>query len=60
MEHILDCKVCGLNEAWSTQEAAQSAGVWHVYLVHPETWAELAGERMPLDHLPELYGRRLN
>lgn len=63
MEHDFHCNACGHRESWTTEDAAQAASVWHVYLLHPELWyATLAAEgetfRDPQCPMPETLGRR--
>lgn len=58
MEFIFRCKLCDVSEAWTTEEAAQSASVWHVWAAHPTVWRELKGAIAPLDIPPLLLGRR--
>lgn len=58
MEYVFRCKLCPVIEGWTTEAAAQSAGVWHVYREHHDTWIDIAGTREPIDHLPELLGER--
>lgn len=63
MEFTCRCKVCGHNEAWTTERAAQAAATWHVFEEHPIQWLEIlldAGEepRPPQDPRPEEFGTR--
>lgn len=59
VEHIFICKECGHNEAWTTERAAQAAGVWHVHDMHRSIWFALAGSRPPIDPRPVELGRQL-
>lgn len=61
MEHLATCNLCPWRESWTTQWAAEAAAVWHVYDEHRAVWTERMGspERLPVDKMPEDYGRRL-
>lgn len=60
MEHVIFCALCDLDEAWTTEEAAQAAAVQHVWSAHPDMWVTVMGEeRLPRDITPpEAYGRQ--
>lgn len=60
MEYGASCNLCRWNEAWTTQDAAQAAAVWHIHDEHPAVWLERMGSDRPPDvvHGPEAFGRR--
>lgn len=57
---VISCNHCQVDEAWTTEDAARAAAVWHVYLHHREIWNLVMGDRPPKANTPpEAYGRRL-
>ncbi len=41
------CHLCPWERWWPTEYAAQSAAMWHTYVVHPDTWEATIGDRPP-------------
>lgn len=60
MEFSILCKLCPLDEAWTTEAAAQAAATWHVYREHREAWIKVMGADRPPQATtpPEEYGRK--
>jgi len=61
MENVASCKLCDWMESWTEKAAAEAAAVWHVFNDHHDVWTERMGtpDRLPVDKMPEDYGRRL-
>jgi hypothetical protein len=54
------CERCPhLDEAWTTELAAQCAATWHVFEQHYEHWVLAIGARPPRQPRPEMVGRAL-
>lgn len=53
------CKWCGHTEAWTTETAAQSAAIVHIFTKHRDWWdqAGMPAEGPPTK-APEFFGRR--
>ena len=53
-----ECTLCRKVEEWSNKEAAQCAGLWHVWLVHRAQYLEVVGHAIDAPH-PTTIGRRV-
>lgn len=59
-EHVFSCNLCTEHQTWSNAAATMAAAVWHVFTAHQSTWLQVAGNRGPLDPMPEALGTRIS
>ena len=58
-ESSFSCQFCGETQTWDSQQAADSAALWHLFEEHPLRWLAVAGDRCPADRPPTRVGHRL-
>ena len=58
-ESTFSCQFCGETQKWDSQQAADSAALWHLFEEHPLRWLAVVGDRYPADPPPTRVGHRL-
>jgi len=58
-ESKFSCQFCGETQKWDSQQAADSAALWHLFEEHPLRWLAVVGDRYPADPPTTRVGHRL-
>jgi len=58
-EFTFSCQFCGETQKWDSQQAADSAALWHLFEEHPLRWLAVVGDRYPADPPTTRVGHRL-